>query len=54
MSNNSREHETVVVEQTTGTAAPIHEITEVPATTQSTPLGKLEVDGISFFLFNFK
>jgi len=38
MSNNSTGHATVIVEQSTATAAPIHEVTEIPATTQSTPL----------------
>jgi hypothetical protein len=42
MSNNNTDRETtVVVEQSTVTTAPIHEITQVPATVQSTPLGKI-------------
>jgi len=44
MSNNSTDHgTTVVVEQSTTTIAPIHEVTEVPTTLQSTPLGKIDI-----------
>jgi hypothetical protein len=39
MSNNSANHETVVVEHST---APIHEVTETPTTGQTAPLGKRE------------
>ncbi|CAF1030666.1 unnamed protein product [Rotaria sordida] len=38
LNNNSANHGAVVVEQSTTPTAPIHEVTEVPATTQVTPL----------------
>ncbi|CAF3473735.1 unnamed protein product [Rotaria socialis] len=38
MSNNSSSQGTVVIELSTTTAAPIHEVIEVPATIQATPL----------------
>lgn len=41
MSNNSTSQGTVVAEQATGIAAPIHEVTEVPVTIPSRPLGRL-------------
>ena len=44
MSNNTTDHgTTVVVEQSTTNIAPIHEVTEVPTTVQSTRLGKIEI-----------
>jgi hypothetical protein len=44
MSNNTTDHgTTVVVEQLTTTIAPIHEVTEIQTTVQSTPLGKIEI-----------
>lgn len=46
--NNNTTSETVgVVEQSTVTTAPIHEVTELPTTIQSTPMGKL----LRIFLF---
>lgn len=40
MSNNSAHQESVVVEQSTATTVPIHEVTDVPASMQATPLGR--------------
>ena len=41
MSNNSTNQGTVVAEQASAIAAPIHEVIEVPVTIPSRPLGRL-------------
>lgn len=48
MASNNTPETAAVIEQSTNTTAPIHEVTDVPRTVQSTPVGML---GYFYFFF---